>query len=177
MNYGKKRLSSAVNSKLLAVLLKYTFPKSISLDLKKLNLCVELEVNSDITADIEIISSEGKSARTDWQVLRSGKTSLTFDLSRMDLAAGTENIRVWQKPWYALRIHLASGPGCEIIIYDLFVRGWLEEVSNEKINLYECSNLPLSMESKPVSCLRRVVHILQYALQNVRENSSWRKRA
>jgi MoaA/NifB/PqqE/SkfB family radical SAM enzyme len=68
----------------------------------------------------------------------------------MDLAAGTENIRVWQKPWYALRIHLASGPGCEIIIYDLFVRGWLEEVSNEKINLYECSNLPLSMESKPV---------------------------
>jgi len=125
-------------------------PEEYQSNLRKLNLCVELEASSEITADIEVISSENRSARTDWQVLHSSRTSLTFDLSRMDLAPGAENIKVWQKPWHILRVHLASGPGCEITVHDLFARGRLEEVSNEKLNFSECRDLPLCMESKPV---------------------------
>ena len=125
-------------------------PEEFQSNLKKWDLYVELQTSSNVTTDIEIISSENKSARTDWQIFPGGRTLVTFDLSRMDMSAGAENIKAWQKPWRILRAHFASGPGCEIIIHDLFVCGCLEEISNEKLNFYECRNLPIRMESKPV---------------------------
>lgn len=125
-------------------------PEQYQSNLKKMNLCLELQTSSDLTTDIEIISLEKKSARSDWMVLHNGKILLNFDLAKMDMAVGGENIKIWQKPWYALRVHLASGPGCEIIIHDIFMRGGREEVSNEDINFYEASDLSLCLQSKPV---------------------------
>lgn len=124
-------------------------PDKYRFAIKKLSLCLEFELKTDITVDIEVLTSDATSAKTDWQVLQGGRTTVSFDLSRMDLAVGRENIINWRKPWHGLRINFACGPGCEIAVYDLFVRGQAEEVANEKLNLSECRSLPLRMESKP----------------------------
>jgi len=132
------------------VFIEICIPEEYRDDFKKFNLCIELESRSDIGAEIEVVSLEGQSGRTDWQILPNGRRTLSFDLSAMDLAPGSENLKVWQKPWQRLRIHFSCGPGCEITVHDLFIRGRFNAFSNEKLNFYEVRDLPLGMKSKPI---------------------------
>ena len=101
--------------------IEINIPKLHQTNFKRLNLCLELEAKSDVTIYIEAVSLENQAGRTDWQVLSNGRITSNFDLCRMDMATGAENIKVWQKPWKSLRVHLTNRAGCEIIIHNFFI--------------------------------------------------------
>ena len=118
-------------------------------DMNRLQFSVDLDAPSDLCADIQAFAIDGSKAQSDWRILSGGKGRFTFDLGKMELAPGAENISVWQGQWGMMRLNLAGGAGSKITIRRMFCTRDAKVISNTQLNLLECRDLPLVLESKP----------------------------
>ena len=117
--------------------------------INQLRFCIDLDATSGVTADIQAFSADGRKAQSDWCVLAGGKGRYAFDLGKMDLAPGLQNISIWQGRWAAMKLSLSSGPGCRVGIRGMCFTSAPEGDVNVELNLNECLSLPAVMNSRP----------------------------
>jgi len=104
-------------------------------------LYIDLDAGTNISADIQVFSLDGKQSQSDWHVLSGGKGLYKFDLEKINLAPGLDNIRIWQGRWGTMRLNLGSGPGSKVDIRKMFFGNETYEFSNKGLNLGQCRNL------------------------------------
>jgi len=95
-------------------------PEEYQENLKNMQLYIDMEAKVDVTFKIHVFSIDEKESLSDWHIFSGGKGLFAFDLDKMDLSPGINNIQVWQEPWVVMRLILYTRLGKRINIRKIF---------------------------------------------------------
>lgn len=85
-----------------------------------MQLYIDLDAGTDISAEIQVFPLDGKQARSNWNFLSGGRGLYKFDLEKMDLKPGLGNIQAWQGRWGTMKLNLSCGPSSKVDIRKMF---------------------------------------------------------